>query len=246
MKHHKPFYAIVTVGVVLFIALLATQHMFREDSTITLPMRTTEADTGDDKSDAEDLNILSITPETVQAAISTLSRPASYLRTQTVTLYWDGGERTTTFQIAVSGGMTRIDTTLTDGSICHTLLSGASACIWYDDDTSWATVRADQSSSDSLQQMPTYETVLELDSSAIVHAEYCTKDDVPCIYITTSTDLEGYAEQFWISAQSGLLYAAERTHNDEVIYRFTATEPGSEAPDQALFLLPDDSQFPAQ
>ena len=231
---------------VLFIALLATQHMFREDSTITLPMRTTEADTGDDKSDAEDLNILSITPETVQAAISTLSRPASYLRTQTVTLYWDGGERTTTFQIAVSGGMTRIDTTLTDGSICHTLLSGASACIWYDDDTSWATVRADQSSSDSLQQMPTYETVLELDSAAIVHVEYCTKDDVPCIYITTSTDLEGYAEQFWISAQRGLLYAAERTHNDEVIYRFTATEPGSEAPDQALFLLPDGSQFPAQ
>ena len=246
MKYPKPFYAIVIAGVVLFIALLAAQHMLREDSTITLPMRTTETETGDSNSDTEPLNILSITPATVQAAVATLSRPASYLRTQTVTLYWDGGENTVTSQVAVSGSTTRIDATLRDGTVCHTLLSGSSACVWYDDDTSWTTVRTDQFSPDALQQMPTYETVLELDSSEIAHAEYCTKDGVSCIYITTSPDLDGYAEHFWISVQSGLLYAAERTQGGEVIYRFTATEPGSEAPDQALFLLPDGSQFPAQ
>ena len=246
MKHRKPFYAIIIIGIALFVALFAAQHMLREDSTITLPARRTESDTEENQTDTGDLNILSITPATVQSAVATLSRPASYERTQTITLYWNGGESSTTMQIAVRGVMTRIDSTLKDGTVCHTLLSGNTSCVWYDDDTSWTTVRSDHFSSDALLQMPTYESVLELDSSEIVHAEYCKRDDIACIYIITATDPDGYAEEYWISAQSGLLYAAERTHDGEVIYRFSATEPGSEAPDQALFLLPDGSLFAPQ
>lgn len=247
MKQHKPFYAVIIIGVVLFIALLTTQYI-REDRTITLPVRTTETETetGDNKPDTENLNILSITPATVQAAVSTLSRPASYQRTQTVTLCWNGGESTTTSHVAVSGKMMRIDTQLKDGTICHILLRSERACVWYDNETNWVCIRADELSSDALQRMPTYETVLSLDSSRIVHAEYCLKDNVYCIYIQTAPDQNGYVEHYWISGQSGLLYAAERTQDGRVIYRFTATEPGNDTPDESLFLLPDGALFPIQ
>ena len=246
MKHRRSLYSMLVVGIVFLVALLLTQYMLREDRTITLPTRTAETETGSDKSDAEDLNILSITPSTVQVAISTLSRPASYQRTQTVTLYWSSGESTTTAQVTVSGSVTRIDTTLKDGTVCHTLLSGETACVWYDEDTAWVSMCADQFSSDALQRMPTYESVLDLDSALITQAEYCLKDGVHCIYVQTAPDADGYAQSFWISAQSGLLYAAERTHNGTVIYRFSATEPESDPPSESLFLLPDGSLFPAQ
>lgn len=246
MKHHKPFYVTITLGVLLCIALLATQYMRREDSTITLPMPTTETETSDKDSHAETLNILSITPNTVQAAVATLSRPASYQRTQTVTLYWDGGESSTTAQVAVNGTLTRIDTTHRDGTVCHTLSDTTTTCVWYDDDTHWVATRTALISADALQRMPTYESVLELDSTQITHAEYGLKDSVYCIYIQTAPDLDGYAEQYWVSAQSGLLYAAERTYHGQVIYRFQATEPEHDTPEADLFLLPDATPFPSQ
>lgn len=136
-----------------------------------------------------------------------------------------------------------MDTALPDGSICHTLLSGGSFAVWYDDETNWTSLSTDQLSADALQRMPTYETVLDLPVDSIVHAEYCLKDGVYCIYIQTAPDREGYATGYWISTQSGLLFSAERTSGTEVIYRFSATEPGRDAPDSRLFLLPDGSRF---
>lgn len=243
MKKRKPLFIFIMLGTMLFIVLLLAQYMLRESSTITLPERPAESDGSGDSSGTEVHNILSITPQTVQAAIATLSRPASYQRTQTVVLYWDGGESTATAQVAVSGGVTRFDMTLPDGSVCHTLLSGDRFAVWYDEDKTWTTLRADQVSADALQRMPTYETVLDLPADSIIHAEYCQKDGVYCIYLQTAPDPDGYAASYWISAQSGLLFAAERTCNGSVIYRFSATEPGTDAPDGALFLLPDGSQF---
>ena len=243
MKHRRSIYSMLIVLTVFLVAFLLAQYTLRDDRTITLPTRTGETETGSNKSDTEDLNILSITPSTVQVAISTLSRPAAYQRTQTVTLYWNGGENSTTTQVAVSGGITRIDAVLKDGTTSHTLLDHKIACVWYDDDTSWVTMRADQLSADALQNMPTYESVLNLDSSLITQTEYCVKDGVHCIYVQTASDADGYAQSFWISVQSGLLYAAERTYNGDIIYRFSATEPDNDPPAEDLFLLPDGSQL---
>ena len=243
MKKRTPLFLIVILGTLLMLILLLSQHMLREHSTIVLPEHPTESDNSTGNSGTEDLNVLSITPDTVQTAIATLSRPSSYRRTQTITLYWDGGESTTTAQIAVSGSATRIDTTLSDGSICHTLLNGNRFAIWYDEETSWTVLNTDQISADALQRIPTYETALELPADRIGHAEYCKKDDVFCIYLRTLPDAEGYAVSYWISVESGLLFAAERTCGDDVIYRFSATEPDKDPPAATAFLLPDGSQL---
>jgi len=243
MKSRKPLLMILILGALLLVILLLAQHMLRERSTITLPERPAEADSSGDSTNTEALNVLRITPETVQAAVATLSRPASYQRSQTVILYWEGGRSTTTAQVAAKNGITRIDMTLPDGTVNHTLLTGDRLAVWYDDEEDWSTLRTDQISPDALQRMPTYETVLELPTSSIIQAEYCQLAGVYCIYILTAPDADGYSESYWISVESGLLYAAERTCNGNVIYRFSATEPDKDAPDEARFLLPDGSQF---
>lgn len=243
MKSRKTPLMIIILGTLLLVILLLAQHMLRQRSTITLPERPAEADSSGDSSNTEALNVLRITPETVQAAVATLSRPVSYQRSQAVILYWEGGKSTTTAQVAVKNGITRIDMSLPDGSVSHNLLDGDRLAVWYDDDKEWSLLRADQISPDALQRMPTYESVLELPTDSIIQAEYCQLAGVYCIYILTAADADGYSESYWISVQSGLLYAAERTLNGNVIYRFSATEPNKVAPDETLFLLPDGSQF---
>lgn len=63
-----------------------------------------DADTG--------LNVVEVTPETVQTAIATLHRPEAYRRTITVEQFWSTGSATTETAVAVLSGWTRTDRTL--------------------------------------------------------------------------------------------------------------------------------------
>ncbi len=244
MDNRKMTFVTIALGILLLATLVIAQRALQEDSAITLPEHTTGTESGEGIGSTETFNILSITPKTVQAAISTLSRPVSYQRTQTVELFWKDGKSSSVSQVAVSGGITRIDTSLGGNSVCHTLLADDTAAVWYDEDEEWALLRTGQFSSDWMQRMPTYETVLKLPATSISLAEYCEKDGVYCIYVETRPDKDGYADSFWISAASGLLLAAERTCHTELIYRFISSDPTGDAPDESLFLLPDGSAFP--
>lgn len=243
MKKRRTLFMIIILALILLTVFLLAQKAFRSDNTIKLPEQTSEADTGEDTQSPDNLNVLSITPENVQTAIATLSRPVAYHRTQTTELFWSEGSAATTIQVAVNGSMMRLDIIPSDGTVCHTLLKGDSCAVWYDDEREWIVLRAEQYSSDILQRMPTYETVLELPVEQITNAEYCLKNGVYCIFVQTAKDDTGHADKYWISVQSGLLYFAERTHNGELIYRFSAGEPEQGAPAESLFLLPDGTEF---
>jgi len=243
VDNKRTTYLTIALSILLLFVLLVIQQALKEDSTIVLPEYTTEADTDDGNSSADGFNALSVSPKTVQTAISTLSRPASYKRTQTVEIFWSSGSSTSSCDVAVHSGMTRIDTTLADNSVCHVLMTADTAAVWYDDETAWTTLHAEEFTADSLQRMPTYETVLEITVASIAQAEYCEKDGTWCIFVQTRQNMDGYTEKYWISVQSGLLYAAERLYNDSLIYRFTASEPETAAPEESLFLLPDGSKL---
>ena len=103
------------------------------------------------------LNVVVITPETVRPAINTLSRPASYSRVQRVETFWSGGSGQSVTQIHVSGGRTRLDTQLSDGSVRHMLVVGGAAGVWYDDEREWAILRSRQLSADLAARTLTYE-----------------------------------------------------------------------------------------
>ena len=233
-------YFSLALGVVLlFVVLLLAQGGLRQSGGIVLPETPVDTDAAGGEGWQGALNVVQILPETVQPAINTLSRPVSYKRTQTVETIWSGGSGRSVSQVAVNGGYTRIDTAFPDGSVCHMLVLGGKAAVWYDDETEYTLFRSDQFSADIAQRMLSYETVRDLEVGRISEASYQDLNGVPCIYVATREDEDGYSESYWVSISSGLLVAAERLCAGERIYRFTAGEPDGEAPAEELFLLPD-------
>ena len=238
----------ITVGfcalLVVVVVLLAYGGR-RGSGGIVLP----EAPSGggmEDPSGENHLNVVEISPETVQPAIRTLSRPASYSRAQLVETFWSGGSGQSVSQVSVSGGSTRIDTQLADGSVRHMLIAGggqdgALAAVWYDDEREWTLLRGGSAAADQAGRMLTYEAVLELPVGDIAAAGYQEPSGTYCIYVETAADPAGYVCRYWVSVENGLLYAAERSLDGELVYRFTAGQTESEPPEAALFLLPDGS-----
>lgn len=244
-KKKRAFYLVLGFGALLVVVMLLLAWGGRRQSQgIVLPeSQGDSAGVGEEGGESR-LNTITITPETVRPAISTLSRPASYSRSQTVEIFWSGGSGQSASQIYVSGGRTRLDIQQADGSVRHMLLEteangGTLAGVWYDDETDWRVMRSPYLNADLAGRMLTYETVRDLQVETIVMADYREKDGVNCVYVETEEDGDGYAERYWVSVDNGLLYMAERLWNGEAIYRFTAGTPEIAAQEESLFLLPD-------
>ena len=241
MDKRKMAYFTAGVGILILVVVLLLAHSSpRQSGGITLPQP--QADMGGAEavnSPGEGLNVVRITPDTVQLAINTLSRPTVYSRTQVVETFWSGGSGSATYLVAVSGGCTRIDTQLADGSVRHTLASGNAAAVWYDEEERWVELRSQQFTADAAQRMPTYESVLALPVQDIAQADYRELDGVRCIYVETAPGENGCTDRYWVSVANGLLAAAERSRDGELLYRFTAGDLAPDPPEESLFLLPD-------
>lgn len=242
MDRRQTAYFTIGFGILLLVVvLLLAWGGRRESAGIVLPAA--QADTGGMEGNGGEsrLNLLEITPETVKPAINTLSRPISYSRVQVVETFWSGGSGQSVSRVWTSGGRTRLDTQLPDGSVRHTLLSGGAAGVWYDDETEWTLLRTPQLTADLAGRMLTYETVRDLPVEEIAQAGYLDRDGVYCVYVETQPDRQGYVDRYWVSVDTGLLHAAERLWEGELVYRFTAEAPDAAAPEDAIFLLPDGS-----
>ena len=231
----------LAAGILLLVTLVLVQGSFHSGGGIRLPVGTADTDSDNEQGSVGGLDVLEITPSTVKPAINTLSRPVTYQRTQTVETFWNGGSGQSVSQVAVSGNLTRVDTSLPDGSVCHMLVTGGTAAVWYDDETEWTILHSEDFTADIAQRMLSYEVVRDLPVEDIAQADYRDLDGVSCIYVETCPDEAGYTDRYWVSVSSGLLYAAERLFQDEVVYRFTTTEPDAETPEDSLFRLPDGS-----
>ena len=229
---------LLSLFLVAFVGV-AIMGQHQRSPSIVLPQPSVDSDAEDSGADSSAINVVTITPSTVQPAINTLSRPIAYQRTQTVETFWSGGSGKSVSQVSVRGAHTRVDTTMADGSVCHMLVSGSTAAVWYDEETEWTTLSTARFSADLAQRMLSYEDILDLPVSAIEQAEYRQEDGIYCIYVQTHRDEEGYWERYWVSVSSGLLFKAERIFGRELIYRFTAPEPDTEPPVEGMFLLPD-------
>ena len=235
-------YFTLGVGVLLLVVvILLAWSGRRSPGGIVLPEEQTDSDSVEDSGGESRLNVVEITPETVGVAISVRSRPLSYSRTQVVETFWSGGSGQSVSQVYVSGSRTRLDTQLADGSVRHMLISGGMAGVWYDDETEWAVLRTPQLNADLAARTLSYETVRDLPVERIAGADYREKDGAWCLYVETLPDGAGYADRYWISVDSGLLYAAERIWDRELVYRFSAGTPDTAAVEEGLFLLPDGS-----
>ena len=179
-----------------------------------------------------------VTPDTVQTVIAALNRLESYSRTVTTVLE---GE-TSTAQVWVDGGWTRSELTLSTGLVVHTIVGDGSVWRWYDGDHTAASWEADYASVDvEGARLPTYEDVLALDKETITEARYEEKNGTPCVYVEVSVPELSQIERYWVSANTGLLIAAETESGGGVVWSMTAGAPEIPAPASASFVLPDET-----
>ena len=182
---------------------------------------------------------VSVTPETVQSVIATLTRPDSYYRELTVETLWTGGSYSSLVQYWEDGGWSHTRQTLSSGAVRHDLAGPETAYYWYEGSDRWNAFPADRQSRDLAQHIPTYETVLALEQDEIVGAGYELRGAYPCVYVEVQRQ-EAALERYWISTDNGLLISAERTVNGSLVYRMTAYSPvQSPCPADASFALPD-------
>lgn len=180
-----------------------------------------------------------VTPHTVQSVIATLSRPESYSRSLTVTLYWgERGSGSQRVEIWAAGGF--VKTTVTSGSgIQHRLVGDGKLRLWYDGDRTWKEVPAGENTADLAQHIPTYEDVLSVDKARITDASYVVKNMKNCIYIEVAQPDTNTADRYWIETATGLLTACETKEGDKTVYAMEETAFRSPLEDFAAFTLPD-------
>ncbi len=203
--------------------------------TITLPTPIPSDVTPTGSVDQEANTRLEVTPATVQNVISALSRLESYSRTVTTTL----AGVSSSAKVWVDGGWTRTELSLPTGRMAYTIVGDGTVWRWYDGDRTWVSWEADGTSVDiDGQRIPTYEDVLALDKSLITAAGYQEKNGHPCVYVEVSVPELAQVERYWVSAENGLLSAAETETDGEIVWSMTASTPEIPAP-SGSFALPD-------
>ena len=163
-----------------------------------------------------------VTPETVQTVISSLSRPDSYYRELTVTLFWEGGESAEQVEIWADGGYVRT-TIATGGTVQYRLVGEGKLRLWYAGDQTWQETEAGDGTADLAQRIPTYEDVLDLDTQQITAANYEEKNGKDCIFIEVE-GVQGVVDRYWIATDTGLLCAAETYEGDQKVYEMTENQ----------------------
>lgn len=233
----------IAVGFALLVVLvvvLLMSNSLRRSSHIVLPAVGTGAASGSGPQQPGSAVVtVTVTPETVQDAIASLTRPDSYVRQMTAEQLWSGGSASFKTEVRVLAGWTRTDFTGADGSVRHAVTDGKRTYIWYNRERSVFAADAGDISADEEQHLPTYEDILELDPERIAAADYRTFSDEDCIYVETAADEDGYVLRYWVSVESGLLIGNEKLLDGQAIYRLAAQPLQDTAPTAADFTLPD-------
>ena len=139
----------------------------------------------------------------------------------------------------VNGAWTRIDRSMPDGRIRHTITGDENVYIWYNHEDEVYSTAAGNISADNEQTIPTYEDILELPVEMIVAADYRMISDIDCIYVETAEDTAGYVLRYWVSVDTGLLTVAEKLLEEEPVYRMASLSVEQGITMEMDFTLPD-------
>lgn len=243
-------FAVWTAVLITAAVLLAFFYMGLGKKTppVNFPEPASSADTGQTQTGGDtgsELTFAEVTPETVQAAIKTLKRPESYSRSMDIESFWDGGGETYKVSTWSKNGETRL--TVTAGSWKETkniLITKTDIYIWYGENTGdyYKAARSetikDEALADTLQMIPTYEDVLELDVIDIHDAGYVERAGAWYIMVRAADGNFDYDRIYYISIETGLLEAAETFDGDILISRMEANEVELSAPEDSLFKRP--------
>ena len=234
---------IATIIVVAVFSSFAMNLFGQEEYQIRLPDLSAGAEdnsSGDHNASNDEVMRVEVTPETVQGVIATLARSQSYHREINIELWANEEEAAvTTAEVWVDGGWTRTVVTAPNGRVQHNLVGDGTRWLWYNEEDTAISFPADEVISDLVQHIPTYEDVLMLSQKDITDTGYEKYDTIVCIYVEVEQEELGSSERYWISVSDGLLVAAERVKDEQLVYRMTALSTESPAPLDSSFVLPD-------
>lgn len=184
-------------------------------------------------------DVVSLTPDTVQAVISMLTRADSYSRTVTVEDYWPGGGSSHELSVWADHGRTRIRAEDGD-SVRNILISGGKLYIWYDySQEVYVSDKVEDADADEWLRSISYDELLSLPVSAITNASYEQFGGESCIYAEYVAGEFGYVSCVYISVSSGLLMGARVYDGDELIYQMVSSAPDFSTPNESMFELPE-------
>ena len=230
--------AIISATLLLILAVvIKSYNKFNQFPTITLPAPAVSAPVGADIGSAD---TLSVTPENVCTAVSTLSRTESYSRTYSVKSYWQGGKCEDSLSVWQRDDNLRMSISHA-GSVKNLLILGNELYIWYNDATgvfsSTHYDSFDYTQTDKFARLITYEELFALESDAITDAGYSIELNEPCIFAEYIGD-NNYVNRLYISVNSGLLVSAEIYEGETLIYEMESKTTELSTPSDDVFTPP--------
>ena len=239
-RKHLNWMTVGFAALALLVIGMMLMNTIRRPGEIILPDTDAVPDQSVEDSERTDgfLTVIEISPDTVQSAIATLSRPEAYQRTVTVEQFWNGGSSAYETSVTVNGEWTRTDRTMPDGRVRHTIIGSETVYIWYNNESNIYSGPVGEVSADNEQSIPTYETILDLPVEQITTADYRSFSDIECIYVE-STSADETTLRYWVSVESGLLVAAEKLIHEETVYRMGALNADLTEPAPEFFILPN-------
>ena len=231
------------IAVTMIVVVMMLMNTLHRPEHIVLPDTSTASDQVAEDPDtvSNALTVVEITPKTVQSAIATLSRPEAYRRTVTVEQFWSTGSGSYETTVTVSGGWTRMDRTMPDGRVRHSIIGPEETCVWYNNEAEIYRSAVGAVSADNEQCIPTYEDILDLPVEAISTADYRVLSDIRCIYVEAAEEDSQLC--YWVSVDTGLLVAAEKLLDGQRVYRMEALTVDQTEPAATEFTLPDGTNF---
>lgn len=228
---------IILIGAVL--VLIAGIFVFTllnsssDTPTISLPGSVTEA-WGNDGS------LITITPENVQTALSTIGRVDEYSREYYVTTFWSGGNSTASVKVWQNGDLLRISQKQ-HGISKNIVFSGDNVYYWYGDSNKVYSAKHsdfDSNDLDRYSRIISYQEILSIPTERILEAGYEEKLGENCIYAVYESEDKHYVNRIYVSVNTGLLVAAESEENGIVINSMSSVITTLATPDDDIFIPP--------
>lgn len=236
-------FGVVFIGVVIGIMLL-TSYLRREREIVVLPDVSASVETpGETQPDT--LDRIEVTTETIQAVVSTLSRPAVYRRDIAIESFWDAGRAEYSISVSVSGDLTSLRSIPPAGIEKRIIITPDTLYIWYRGDKTPYTGPVSgagdgNKTADEWQMLVTYEDVIGMDKGNIIDAGYIEYGGEDCVYVEYLSPLLGNKTICYISLELGLVTGAEEYDGTgKRIYAMTAGNCLIGEVDSAAFILPD-------
>lgn len=228
--------ALAALGALVFVLAPGTEP---DTPAVVLPSAAPAGAGGDAMpgSIAED-SLITVRPDTVQAAVATLDRADSYSRTLQVRDFWTGGSRDRTISVWSRGGALRLTVTSGGSAVQHLLFQGEDKWIWYSDSDSVFRSRVLPGDEDAYQTLLTYEDMLAAPLSDILAADFVDFSGTSCIYVRYRTGSLGYESECYIDPASGLLMGERCYDGERLIYSMDSSVPELTTPDESLFAVP--------